>query len=282
VREPDDLLTEASVTRRLVSLARGRAGRTALLADDWPAGLPGGADGCGYDTFAAVVQAAAAGLSWRGLRPRDAVGVLVPDAVSFAVASHAVRAAGGVPSPVDPGLCPAEMAGQLAESGARMIITSAGLADLAVAAADRSWVRQVLSFGEAPGATPFADLLGPDAIAPARGRPDDVALLPFARAADGRVRPAPVTHRGLLSRIDELDRQARIGGGDVVVAGPPAGDGLAYALLVDGALLRGATVIAVRLADLAVAAAAARATVALVPRGARADLPAGVRAIPVG
>ena len=78
---------------------------------------------------------------------------MVPDAVSFAIAMHAVRAAGGVPSPVDAGLCAVETAGQLAESGARMVITSPPLAEVALAAADRSWVRQVFSFADAAGTT---------------------------------------------------------------------------------------------------------------------------------
>src|SRR5260221_940592 len=145
-----------------------------------------------------TVQAAAAGLTWRGLRPRDVVGVLAPDVVGFAIAMHAVRAAGGVPSPVDAGLCPVETAGQLAESGARMVITAPPLADTALAAVDRSWVRQAFSFVDAPGATRFSDLLGLDMIRPSRGRPDDVALLPFFPGPGGRVRAPPGSHKGCV------------------------------------------------------------------------------------
>jgi non-ribosomal peptide synthetase component F len=281
----DDLIAEVSVTRRLVSVAAGRGDQAALVGGVWPVGRTGGRpDGepCSYSSFAATVQAAAAGLAWRGLRPGDVVGVIVPDATTFALGVHAVRAAGGVPSPVDTSLRPAETASQLAESGARMIITAPALEDTSSAAADRSWVRQIFSFGDAPSATRFADLLGFDTIRPSRGRPDDVALLPFPRGEDGRLRPAPVTHAELARQLGDVGRQAGITSGDVVLATPPAGDGLAYAMLIDNALLCGATIVATLAAELAATAAALGATAAIVPPALAADVPASVRLLPVG
>ncbi len=277
----DDLIAEVSVTKRLVSIATGRAGLTALVGGPGPDGQPGGGS-YSYASLATTVQAAAAGLTWRGLRPRDVVGVLAPDAVGFAIATHAVRAAGGVPSPVDAALCAVETAGQLAESGARMVITAPPLADTALAAVDRSWVRQVFSFVDVPGATRFADLLGLDMIRPFRGRPDDVALLPFSRGEDGRLWPAPVSNSELVELIDQADQGAGITSRDVVLAMPPVGDGLAYAAVIDGALLRGATVVAVRRPDLTMAAATHHGTVVVMPKDAGIEVPASVRAVPVG
>jgi acyl-CoA synthetase (AMP-forming)/AMP-acid ligase II len=276
----DDLISEVSVTKRLVSIATDRAGLTALVGGPGPDGQPAGGS-YSYASLATTVQAAAAGLTWRGLRPRDVVGILAPDAVGFALATHAVRAAGGVPSPVDAALCAVETAGQLAESGARMVITAPPLADTALAAVDRSWVRQVFSFVDAPGATRFSDLLGLDMIRPSRGRPDDVALMPFSRGQDGRLRPAPVSHREFVEHIDQADVSAGFTSRDVVIAMPPVGDGLAYAALVDSALLRGATVVAVSSPELAVAAATHHGTVAIIPKDSGITIPASVRAIPV-
>jgi len=279
----DDLIAEVSVTRRLIGVATDRAGLLALVGGAGLDGQPGA--GCySYASFAATVQAAAAGLSWRGLRPRDVVGVLVPDAVSFALAVHAVRAAGGVPSPVDPALCAVETAGQLAESGARMVITAPPLAENALAAVDRSWVRQVFSFVDAPGATRFSDLLGLDMLRPPRGRPDDIALLPFSRGADGRLRPAPVSHASLIDEVDKADQRAGIGSQEVVIAMPPVGDGLSYEALIDGALLRGATVVASsgQERELTMAVAAHHGTVVIVPSGATGAVPGSLRAIEVG
>jgi acyl-coenzyme A synthetase/AMP-(fatty) acid ligase len=279
----DDLVTEVSVTRRLISVSAfaDRAGRSALVSCAAPADQAQ-PTAYSYASLAATVQTAAAGLSWRGLRAHDVVGILAPDAVTFTLAVHAVRAAGGVPSPVDAALNAGQTASQLGQSGARMVITAPPLTDVALAAVDRSWVRQVFSFADAPGATRFSDLLGLDMIRPSRGRPDDVALLPFSAGGDGKLRPAPVSHDELIREIDRADQLAGITGCDVVLATAPHGNGLGYAALLDCALLRGATVLAVPQPDLAVTARAYHGTVALVPGGAEIDIPDSLRAVPMG
>ena len=200
------------------------------------------------------MQAAASGLAWRGLQPRDVVGVYVPDAACYVFAGHAIRAAGGVPTPVASALTVPEMAGQLADCGARMLLTAPPLAAAALAAADRSWVRQVISFGEAPGATQFGTLLRMGTLRAATGRPHDPALLPYSRQPDGRLGPAPVSHHDMSALLHRLDNEAGIGDKDVVLAGPPAGDGRCYTALLDHALLSGATVVAVGAEELASAA----------------------------
>lgn len=270
------LVDGVSVTRRLVTLAGGRGGVLAFIGP--------GRDGLiswSYDQLVATIEAAAAGLAWYGLEPRDVVGVQVADTTSFVLASHAIRAAGGIPTPVAPGLTVCEVAGQLAESDARMLITVPELAKAAVAAADRSWVRQVFSFGEAAGTTPFESLLTLGALEPARIRPYDQALLPFCRTPEGRLRPAPVTHADLDARLGQLASQWRLVPADVVLVGSPAGDGLEFTVGLDGALLSGATVVAARSADLAAAAAAQDATAAIVPSGGRARFPAEIRVLEV-
>jgi len=276
----DDLTAEVSATRRLVCMAADRPGMIAFVGGARQDGGPGG-ESYSYASFASTIQAAAAGLTWRGLRPRDVVGIMVPDAVSFAIAVHAVRAAGGVPSPVDAALCAVETAGQLAESGARMVITSPPLAEGALAAADRSWVRQVFSFADAAGTTRFSDLLGLDMTRPSSGRGEDVALLPFSRGQDGRLRPVPVSNREFIDSLDRADQLGGITGLDLVLAMPPAGDGLTYTTLIDCALLSGATVVAVRKQELAMAAIAHRGTVAIVPGEVAGAVPEKVRVLPV-
>ncbi|HET9894823.1 MAG TPA: AMP-binding protein [Streptosporangiaceae bacterium] len=276
----EDLTAEVSVTRRVLGLAANRSGLVAFVGGARHDGGPGG-ESYSYASFASTVQAAAAGLTWRGLRPKDVVGIMVPDAVSYAIALHAVRAAGGVPTPVDAARRAVETAGQLAESGARMVITSPPLAEIALAAADRSWVRQVFSFTDAAGTTRFSDLLGLDMIRPSRGRPEDVALLPFTRGQDKRLRPAPVTNREFTESLDRADRMAQITGNDLVLIMPPCGDGLTYTTLVDCALLQGATVVAVRRQEIAMAAIAHQGTIAIVPPEAAAVVPGQVRVLPV-
>jgi acyl-CoA synthetase (AMP-forming)/AMP-acid ligase II len=251
---------EQTVTERLLTLAPSRGSRRALV---------GGQAGSGYcyAELADIVRSAGAGLAWRGLQPKDVIGVYVPDAASYVLAAHAIRAAGGIPSPVAPDLPVAEIAGQLAQCGARMLITAQPLAAAALAAADRSWVRQVIAFGEAAGATSFCSLLRQGPLRAAPFRPHDLALLPFTRRPDGSLGPAGLTHAELAAELAGLAAETGITEHDVVLAVPPAGDGRAYTAFVDNALIRGATVVAARADELAAAAGAHNGTAVLVPPG---------------
>lgn len=220
-----------------------------------------------FAELASTIQRAAAGLAWRGLRPRDVVGVYVPDAASYVLACHSISAAGGIPCPVSAQLSISEIAGQLADCGARMLLTAQPLASAGLAAADRSWVRQVISFGEAPAATPFSSLLGMGSLRPPPARPHDLALLPYSRRPDGCLGPAGLTHLDMAAQLAELTRSATVGEHDVVLAAPPACDGRSYTTFIDHALLHGATVVAAGADELALAAAEHRGTAAIVPLG---------------
>jgi acyl-CoA synthetase (AMP-forming)/AMP-acid ligase II len=258
---------ELTVTQRLLDTAAARSAHVALLGGSAPTS-------CSYPELALTLQRAAAGLAWRGVRPRDVVGVYVADAASYILACHAIRGAGGVPSPVAAQLSIPEIAGQLADCGARMLITSPAFAPAALAAADRSWVRQVISFGEAAGATPFAAMLGLGTMSPHPVRAHDLALLPYARRADGSLAQAGITHMDMAERLLQLGADAGLTERDVVLAAPPAGDGRAYTELVDHALIRGSMVVAVPTCELAAAASQHRATAAIVPFGVNIDVAA--------
>ncbi len=90
-----------------------------------------------------------------------------------------------------------------------------------------------------------------------------------------------MSHRELAERLDLADEDAGFTTRDVVMAMPPSGDGLGYAVLVDSALLRGATVVAVTEPELVLGANLHHGTVALVPEGTGIEVPARVRAISV-
>ena len=146
-----------AVTDHILALA-DQAGYGAALID---AVAPGSSEASviTWPQFARMIRAAADGLSRRGLREDDTAGVFVHDAVSHVIAVHAIRAAGASAAPVRPAQTAADIAAQLKQCRARLLITSAGLADLAIQAAERSLVRQVFAFGEAEGTTPFGSLL---------------------------------------------------------------------------------------------------------------------------
>jgi non-ribosomal peptide synthetase component F len=254
-----------TVTQRLVDLGVARGERPALVGGGaaWPGRT------LSHASLAAVLQAAAAGLIRHGLRDQDIVGVCVPDAVSYVLAVHAIRAAGGVPSPLCATATPAEMASQLTDCSARLLITADPLADAALAAADGAWVRQVISFDEVPGTTSFCALLGRGSRPPAVAGPADLAL-----AAYGAGTQLPVTHGDVSADLHRLAAAIPISERDVVLAPPPDGNPRDYSVLLDLALLQGATVVAAAAEGLPDAARAHGGTAAIVHPGT--SLPAGL------
>lgn len=285
---------QRAVTEHILALA-DQAGYGAALIDAVALGHAEAAV-ITWAQFAHMVRAAARGLSRRGLQQGDTAGILVGDAVSHAVAVHAVRAAGATAAAVRPTRSAADIAAQLKQGRARLLITSAGLADLAIQAAERSWVRQVFAFGEAEGTTPFDSLLQ----TPRHGQlqTDDTISHNGHNGSNRNGHNGSHGHVGgpapaQVLDLDGLgpDRAApplirrpvpRLTCRDVVVAAPPCGDPEAYTSLLDLALAVGATIVATPLAQVTTAVGVYKGTAAIVPRGTGVPgLPAG-RVLAVG
>jgi AMP-binding enzyme len=238
-------MSHRAITERILGLADQAGYRAALI--DAVAGTV-----TAWPRFGWTIRAAAYGLGRRGLTDGDTAGVFVQDAASFAIAVNAIRAAGATALPIRPDASVADLAAQLNAGAARLLIASAPLAELAAEGADRSRVRQVFAFGEAAGTTSFRSLLGADNygagkhglgkhVAGEHGQPAD---------ADAAAAGWP----GLSPR-------------DVVVAGPPCGDGQAYTSLLDLTLLTGATLVAAPVPLVTAAMRVYQGTAAIVPRG---------------
>ncbi len=266
--EADPLMVSAgmpdrALTERILEVA-DEAGYGAALVDATDGSVTA------WPRFARIVRAAACGLTRRGLAEGDTAGVFVQDAVSAAIAVNAIRAAGAVACLVRSDADPADVAGQLNACGARLLITSAPLAELAAEGADRSRVRQVIAFGEAAGTTPFSSLL--EAGRP--GQPDVYAaaepgLVDLPSVVEESGRPEG---NGLADQHDLADSGGPDLGGeltyrDVVVAGPPCGDGRAYTSLLDLTLLTGATLVAAPVTLVTAAMRVYKGIAAIVPRG---------------
>ncbi len=238
-----------AMTERILELA-GEAGYRAALIDATDAKVTA------WPRFAWTVRTAAHGLGRRGLAEGDTAGVFVQDAASAAIAVNAIRAAGASACLIRADASPADIAARLNACGARLLITSAPLAELAAEGADRSRVRQVIAFGEAPGTTPFSSLLE----SARHGQPDELG-----RADERPVRDGLTDQHGLTDRppasAGELTYR------DVVIAAPPCGDGQVYISLLEETLLTGATLVAAPLPLVAAAMRVYKGTAAIVPRG---------------
>ena len=258
-----DCSPDRALTERILDIA-DEAGYRAALIDATDGSVTA------WPRFARTVRAAAGGLARRGLAEGDTAGVFVQDAASAAIAVNAIRAAGGRACLIRSDAGPADIAARLNACGARVLITSAPLAGLAAEGADRSRVRQVIAFGDADGTTPFSSLLGSGR----HSQPDEQAAAEpgFAERSgsahesgrpegNGRADERDLAHSGEPGSGGDLTHR------DVVVAGPPCGDGPAYTSLLDFTLLAGATLVAAPVPLVVAALRVYKGTAAIVPPG---------------
>lgn len=148
------------------------------------------------------VDRTASGLHARGFRKRDVLAILSPNLPEYPIAFHGVATAGGAVTTLNPLYTTEEIAFQLRDSKARMLLTIPPLLEKATQAAAHANVKDVVVFGEAPGATSFASLLR-DAeppkidIDPA----NDVVVLPYSSGTTGFAKGVMLTHRNLVANL---------------------------------------------------------------------------------
>lgn len=207
----------------------------------------------GQAQFAGTVRSAASGLVDRGVRPGDTGGVLVPDLVEFALAMHALTAAGAVPLPLLPASAE-KLASALGRT--RILMVSADLVPLALQIVGLSQVRQVIAFGEVPGTVPFGDLVS----AIPRQRPGGLPVHELALRTSSGV----LTHAERLASIDDLAGRTGIRNADVVVVSSASCPPELLIGLIDVTLTRGAAIIDVAPEGLPGALTAHRATLVVV------------------
>jgi acyl-CoA synthetase (AMP-forming)/AMP-acid ligase II len=206
----------------------------------------------GYRQLAAGVERAAAGLAARGFANGDVLAPYSPNLPEYALAAYGAMAAGGVVTAANPLLTTEELAGQLADAEARLLVTVPPFLDRALAAAEKAGVQEVLVFGEAEGATPFRELLT-HAGAPARPALDpdrDVAALPYSSGTTGLPKGVELTHANLVTNVRQAQAVLGFREDDVVLAVAPFFHAIGFNIILHGSLAAGATVVTLARFDL--------------------------------
>jgi acyl-CoA synthetase (AMP-forming)/AMP-acid ligase II len=206
-----------------------------------------------YGQLAAGVRQMAAGLSARGFARGDVLAVYSPNLPEYAVAFYGVSAAGGVTTTVNPLYTGGELAVQLADAGARFVLTTPPLLDRAIEAATRSGVEEVFVFGEGKGATSFASLLAATGPAPPTVGIDpatDVVALPYSSGTTGLPKGVMLTHRNLVATLVQWNAVLPTGPEDRLIAVLPFFHTYGLGLLMGWTLWCGATLVSMPRFDL--------------------------------
>ncbi|QBI55615.1 AMP-binding protein [Streptomonospora litoralis] len=233
----DGVAPVGSLTGGLLARLRSGAGRPTVT--DAAGGAEEGV------AFAGTVERAAAGLGRRGMCPDDIIGVLAPVCSDRLTAVYTVMAMGGLALPLDLDSDLETITEILTAVDARMILVTTPLAGIARELADRSRVRQVVAFGDAPETTPFGELLQPSpdgsGYDPARGLFDNGIL--DCSAGESGIHSTLHGHRELLQRFRTTSEALALTPEDTVVLDADA-DEAQRAVLCAAALWAGASVVA--------------------------------------
>ncbi len=195
------------------------------------------------------IHRTAGGLVARGFRPGDVLGVMAPNSPDYAVAFHAAAVAGGTATTINPVYGPEEIAFQLRDAGASMIVTAPAGLDHAKHAAATAGVADVFEFG-AGGAGSFDAFASAEPIGQVAVGPDDTVVLPYSSGTTGLPKGVMLTHRNCAGNIAQTCEVFPFEEHDVIIAVLPFFHIYGMQVIMNSGLRVGATLVTMPRFDL--------------------------------
>jgi acyl-CoA synthetase (AMP-forming)/AMP-acid ligase II len=203
------------------------------------------------DTFAGA-------LAGRGIGVGDVVGMLLPNGSAFAVAFHGVLRSGATATTINVLFTPKDIAKQLTDSKATMLVTATALlsqAEEAAAAVGLPADALVVLDGEGQAATGHpsaADLLAEGTSAPpvSFAPSSHLAVLPYSSGTTGNPKGVMLTHRNLVANVAQIRPLHGMVADDVVLAVLPFFHIYGLTVLLNAALHARARLVIMRSFDL--------------------------------
>ncbi|HEY5987431.1 MAG TPA: AMP-binding protein, partial [Streptosporangiaceae bacterium] len=197
-----------------------------------------------YGQLARDVRRLAAGLWARGFRPGDVLAILSPNLPEYPVAFHGTATAGGIITTLNPLFTADEIAFQLRDSKAKILLTAPPFLAKATEAAAQSAVREIVVFGEAEGVTGFASLLADGPVPqPDIDPANDLVVLPYSSGTTGFSKGVMLTHRNLVANLLQTAALFPMAADDKVSAFLPFFHIYGMNVIMNACLYQGATLV---------------------------------------
>jgi 4-coumarate--CoA ligase len=194
----DIALREQSITERVFENLEGRPDDV-VLTD----GMTGATMTAG--DFMAQVKQLAGGLTARGMGAGKTVALMAPNIPHYCVVFHAVAWAGGTITTINPTYTTSEVAHQLRDSAADILITIPMFLETAQAAAKEAAGQTVVVIGEAESAEPLSAYYGAPLEAQVPVHLDDHSVvLPYSSGTTGLPKGVCLSHRNLVVNVDQI------------------------------------------------------------------------------
>jgi acyl-CoA synthetase (AMP-forming)/AMP-acid ligase II len=160
-----------------------------------------------YRQLPDLVGRAATGLSQLGLGKGDVCAILSPNTPEYLIAMLAIAKLGAIATTASPLYTQADLGRHLTDSRARMLITSASLANTWDGVAADAGVNHVITFeSEGAKSIAFDQLLAQPALPSSITiDPADVVTLPYSSGTTGLPKGVMLTHRNLVANILQVD-----------------------------------------------------------------------------
>lgn len=158
-----------------------------------------------YAELADATGRFAGGLKQRGIEAGGRVAVYLPNLPQFVIAIWGILKAGAVPTPMNPQLKAREIAYQLNDSGAKLIIGLLPLLGEIEEAISQTPQVQIVTVGGESAHTRFRELLSAEPLFVERGD-DDIALQPYTSGTTGQPKGVLLTHANLISNVKAVTK----------------------------------------------------------------------------
>ncbi|MBT8199895.1 MAG: 4-coumarate--CoA ligase family protein [Acidimicrobiia bacterium] len=194
----------------------------------------------------------AGNLAARGLGPGDVAGILAPNVPEYVVMFHGSIKAGMTVTTVNPTYTVNEIVHQLNDAGARILFTVSSFMPQALAAATESGIEEIVVLGETgESATPYSELLV-DAEPPIVefDPATHIAVLPYSSGTTGLSKGVMLTHQNLTVNLAQASVPLEISSDDVLIGVLPFFHIYGMIVIMNMAMLHGATVVTMPRFDL--------------------------------